>query len=283
MHPVSLLQRIASKDPTKAIVCCVKKVLLYLIGTPSVGLYYSPDNERKFNETYGKLRKQGTGNTHWNSFSDASFATCHITMRSVSGSICYYRGFPIAWKTSRQTVRTNSTFESEYVAAADTLTLCESIDFRGFFGDAPDDTLWLDNQTAVTVAKTPSGQERPKSRHVALRYMKVSDAKDRIEFCPTYEQKADALTKSTVSRAIRDNIFVHNPCMVLEKQLRSKQFWNSQKAVTKGKAEKMMLTRASTTDSEGFLVNTHTEIPCCFTSVAQYFAPPERCDDCDSE
>ena len=78
---------------------------------------------------------------------------------------------------------------------SDTLILESSLDFLGFFGEPTDGALWRDNQTAVTVAKSPSGGERPKSRHVALRYLRVVDVADRIQFCPTEHMKADTLTK----------------------------------------------------------------------------------------
>ena len=168
-------------------------------------------------------------------------------MKSVSGSIMYYRACPIVWKTGRQTVRTGSTFESEYVAAADTLAVIESIDFRGFFGDCPDDTLWLDNQTAVIVAKTASAKERPKSRHVALRYLKVSEVGDKIRFCPTHHQKADVLTKSSVSQDVRNHVFYHNPEM---------------KNPRRKKEEEMEV-------EEMFTVV--DDLQCCFYSVLEYF------------
>ena len=212
-NPVNVLARASSREPTKAIVGCCKKVLKYLISTPTVGLVYSPENERLFNSTYAELRSGGGPAKDWNTFSDASFASDFKTMKSISGSICYYRSFPIIWKGARQTVLTDSTFASEYVAAADALKVEESVDFRGFFGDDPESDFWLDNQTALALAKTASGAKRPKSRHVALRYMRASEAKGRLHFCPTQHQKADVMTKSTVSQAVRDHVFHHNPEM----------------------------------------------------------------------
>lgn len=212
-HPVSVLSRITCKPTTKGIVYCIKKVLRYLINTPEIGLYYSPQMERSFNETYDKIRSDGQQTQRWNAFSDASFASDFVTLKSISGSLIYYRGTPIAWRPNRQSVRTNSTFESEFVAMSDTLILESSLDFLGFFGEPTDGTLWCDNQTAVTVAKSPSGGERPKSRHVALRYLRVVDVADRIQFCPTEHMKADTLTKLNVSGDIRKNLFYHNPDM----------------------------------------------------------------------
>ena len=246
-HPVNLLARATARSSTKGIVSCIKKVFRYLINHPEIGLYYSPENEMSFNETYSSLRADSEPITDWNVFSDASFASCFITMKSVSGSIIYYRACPIAWKCARQTIRTGNTFESEYVAASDTIKVLESLDFRGFFGDCPDDQLWLDNQSAVTVAKTATAKERPKSRHIALRYMKVSEVGDKIRFCPTQHQKADVLTKSNVSQDIRNHVFHHNPSMKHPRKMKEEE----------------------TEVEEMFTVS--DEIQCCFYSVLEYF------------
>ena len=51
--------------------------------------------------------------------------------------------------------------------------------------------------------------------------MRVSEVKDRIQFCPTERQKADVLTKSGVTREIRDHVFHHNPQMRRKKQTKA--------------------------------------------------------------
>ena len=68
---------------------------------------------------------------------NASFANCIKTMRSTSGSICYYRSCPIAWRSNRQGVRAYSTAESEYIAASDTIVLSETNGFMTFFEKLP--------------------------------------------------------------------------------------------------------------------------------------------------
>ena len=213
--PTNCLARVTGRKITKATVNCCKKVLRYLISTKTVGIEYSPENERLFNEIYRKLLAEGKELKDWNLFTDASFASDFVTLKSISGSIMYYRSCPIQWKSSRQSIRTNSTFESEFVAASDGLIVSETLTFRGFFeanDEEPD--LWIDNETAVTVAKKPTDEQRPRSRHVALRYHKVKDYCEKINFCPTEHMKADSLTKVGVSKEIRDNIFHHNPNMI---------------------------------------------------------------------
>jgi hypothetical protein len=212
--PTNVLSRVAGKPCTKNIVACAKKVLRYLITHPSIGLFYSAENELKFNRIYKSLLDEGQRVKQWNLFTDASFANCFVTLKSTSGCVMYYRGCPLAWKSSRQTVRTNSTFESEFVAASDGLVLSETLTFKGFFEqNAEEEDLWIDNQTAVTVARTDTDAQRPRSRHVALRYYRVKDACNQIRFCPTEHQKADVLTKVSVSKEIGDNVFYHNENM----------------------------------------------------------------------
>ena len=132
----------------------------------------------------------------------------------------YFRGCPIQWRSSRQTVRAGSTFESEFIAGSDGLVLSENVTFRGFYdspGSGERDSemdLWMDNETAVTVSKKPTDEQRPRSRHVALRHHKVKDFCENIHFCPTEHMKADSLTKIGVAKEVRDNIFYHNPNMV---------------------------------------------------------------------
>ena len=55
--------------------------------------------------------------------------------------------------------------------------------------------IFLDNESAVRIAKS-SEILSAKSKHIKLRYTKVSDVSDTISFAPTDRQLADALTKS---------------------------------------------------------------------------------------
>ena len=54
---------------------------------------------------------------NWTYFSNASFGSCHRTLRSQSGGVILYRAFPVAFKSQRQTIRSESTFSSEFIAA----------------------------------------------------------------------------------------------------------------------------------------------------------------------
>ncbi len=212
--PTNAIARVSSRPCTRAVAEACKRIIRYLVSTADYGICYSPQQEMTFNEIYGKMLETGKKLNQWNLFSDASFASDFKTLKSVSGGIMYYKSCPVAWKSSRQSVRTQSTFEAEFVAGSDGLILSENLTFKGFYEGKPaDETLWMDNATAIQVAKTPTDAQRPRSRHVALRYYRVKDACEQIAFAPTEHMKADTLTKINVSKEIRDNIFYHNPSM----------------------------------------------------------------------
>ena len=231
-QPVSVLARYSSKRVTKPRVSAAKKVLKCLLGTLEEGPSYSPESERRFDEIYGELldtaengaggkdasRAQAAKKAKFNLFSDASFASCAVTLRSTSGAILYYRGTPILWRTAKQSVRAYSTSEAEYVAASDALVATQAIGFSSFFeplqsaagetGAHSDNCpVWVDSQSAISVAKTP--EVRPRSRHYALRLHRVRDEHRRIFFVPTHLKKADALTKTALLPSQRE-LVLHN-------------------------------------------------------------------------
>jgi hypothetical protein len=198
IQPATLfLARLVGRGPTtRGIINAAKKVLIYLAGTKTEGICYHPEKERAFNETYTELLGPDQRLGAFNLFSDASFASCSLSMRSISGSICYYRGTPVAWKSQRQTVRAYSTAESEYIACSDTLVFELGIGFRDFLGAHAPPLLWVDNTSAITIAGQAEDQVRPKNRHFALRLHRVRDEQRRLVFVPTNLQRADPLTKN---------------------------------------------------------------------------------------
>ena len=67
--------------------------------------------------------------------------------------------------------------------------------------------MWVDNTSAIQISK--SDIVRPKSRHYALRYLRVKDECERIAFCPTDLMKADPLTKVKIDPRQRKLLFHH--------------------------------------------------------------------------
>ena len=123
-------------------------------------------------------------------------------MKSVSGCITYLHGSAVLWKSSRQSVRSYSTQQAEWIAASDLIILEESAGWLPFFCSTPEKSvLWCDSQAVTLGAK--GAAERPASRHLAIRWHRVRDEAQRLCFVPTHLQRADGLTKNNVSPSQR--------------------------------------------------------------------------------
>jgi hypothetical protein len=192
------LSRFLAK-PTQECYNAGLKVLNYLFWTAKEGLSYSPYQEKLFDQLYpAQVECQIC------LFSDASFGTAD-KMYSVTGTALFYRGVCIGWKTGVQTVRSYSTTESEYIGGSDTIIFGENNHFviEFFLGEKAANSypIYLDSETTIKIAV---GEEfKPKSRHYALRYYRVMDARERLRFTTTELMRSDALTKVGASKEQR--------------------------------------------------------------------------------
>lgn len=86
-----------------------KQILKYLRDTADSGLTYSPSTERLFNDKYEEFVRgtgQEVGDCDLLTFSDADHAgSDSVELRSTSGTITFWRSFPIAWQSKRQSLR----------------------------------------------------------------------------------------------------------------------------------------------------------------------------------
>jgi hypothetical protein len=106
----------------------------------------------------------------------------------------------ISWRSKLQTMVTLSTTEAEYIAAVsagqEILWLRNLFTELGYVIEGPS-TLYVDNQSAISVARNPEHHGRIK--HLDLRFYwlrdEVNNGKINIEYCPTQEMPADMLTK----------------------------------------------------------------------------------------
>ena len=124
-------------------------------GNPRAQGLYSPENERQFRATYGKIcSAQSRPLPHTVGFADSDFAGDTLTLRSTSGSILYHRGTPLVWSAKRQGLRASSTCEAEYIALHDTIRLSQNQGFLSWYleeGSLP--LVFCDNQSALALAK----------------------------------------------------------------------------------------------------------------------------------
>ena len=197
------VQRVArqiSPSATTAAVLAGKRIVKYLAGTMKLGVTYAPSIEKSFYQNFNSILEADPecaynrlGETV--AFSDADFGGCPVTFKSHSGSVCYFRGVPVCWKAQRQSIKSFSTCESEYIALYDTLRLIMTFSFRDWFQTHPDEEpiLFGDNKSSLTVGK--SSVATKKSKHFMLRYSLVKDHCKDLAYVPTKENRANCLTK----------------------------------------------------------------------------------------
>ena len=162
----------------------VKNILKYLRRTKDVFLIYED----------GDLIVEG--------YSDASFQSDRDDSKSQSGYVFTLNGGVVSWKSSKQETTTDSTTESEYIAASEAAK--EAVWINNFItklGVVPSIVhlilLYCDNNRAIAQAKEPRSHQR--SKHVLRRYHLIREIIGRndvkIEKIPTNQNIADPLTK----------------------------------------------------------------------------------------
>ncbi|CAE6201802.1 unnamed protein product [Arabidopsis arenosa] len=160
------------------------KVLRYIKSNPGQGLMYSADSELCLN-----------------AFSDADWAACKDTRRSVSGFCVYIGTSLVSWKSKKQSVASRSSTESEYRSMAQ--ATCEIIWLQQLLKDlhitvSCPAKLFCDNKSALHISMNPVFHERTKhieiDCHTVRDQIKAGNLK--ALHVPTENQHADILTKA---------------------------------------------------------------------------------------
>lgn len=165
----------------------VKHLFRYLKGTLDYKLTYSPS--------------PSPSSELFLTYTDADHAGNPDTGRSTSGYLVKMGTGAISWQSRLQSIVALSTTEAEYVAATtagqEILFLRNLLHSFGYKFDSPS-TLYIDNQSALQVAKNPEHHGRMK--HLDLRFYWLRDEVEkgsiRLEHIRTDEMPADLLTKS---------------------------------------------------------------------------------------
>ncbi|KAI0923982.1 hypothetical protein AcV5_010529 [Taiwanofungus camphoratus] len=181
---VSFLARFNS-NPGPAHWNAVKHVFRYLQGSKHFKLTYKPDSAQKMFVTY----------------SDAAHADCRNTGRSTGGYVVKVGTGAISWSSKLQGIVTLSTTEAEYIAAVEAgkeiLWMRNILTEFGYTIDMPS-TLYIDNQSSLSVTKNPEHHGRMK--HLDLRFYWLRDTVETgiitTEYMPTKLMVADVLTKA---------------------------------------------------------------------------------------
>jgi hypothetical protein len=179
----------------------VKRIFRYLQGTKDMKLVY----QRKKIDLCG--------------FSDASYAEDRLDRKSTSGYIFKMNGGAVSWKSIKQPIVSLSSMEAEYIALASAVK--EGLWLKKFETELSmmekTLTIFEDNQSTIKTANHRIHNDR--SKHIDVRYHFIRECVEKkqmkVEYCPTNEMTADALTKS-LGRILHER-HVRNMGLVQEK------------------------------------------------------------------
>lgn len=182
-YAVSALARFNS-NPGPAHWNAVKHLLCYVKGTKDLKLVYKPDDLKELFVMY----------------TDSAHGDCPDSGRSTGGFVVMANSGAISWSSKLQTIVALSTTEAEYIAAVDAgkeiMWMRNILSEFGYAIDTPT-TLYMDNQSSISVSKNPEHHGRMK--HLDLRTFWLRDTveagKIKPVHVPTAEMVADVLTK----------------------------------------------------------------------------------------
>ena len=180
-HAVSIASR--TSEPTQAHWTLIKRIFRYLSGTKNLGIRFRWE---KCPQLCG--------------YCDADYANDMETRRSTSGYGIFYGQTLIAWRCQRQPIVSLSTTEAEYISGCelvkDLIPIREVFIEVGVMNDTPT-PVYVDNLSAVHIAKNTGGQQRTK--HIDVRQKWLTEQQDSgrisVEYIPGEKQLADMLTK----------------------------------------------------------------------------------------
>ncbi|KAH7421161.1 hypothetical protein KP509_13G043100 [Ceratopteris richardii] len=169
--------------PKKTHWIAAQRVLRYIKGTLSEGLYYG-----------------FTSDTRIKVFSDADWAGDSDDRRSTHGYLCYVGDKLVSWCSKKQHTVALSSTEAEYkgmVEAAKEVIWLKTL-MKSFEIDHSTPIIFGDNMSSLYLAANPVFHARTK--HIEIQYHflreKVLDKEIEVMYTPTKEQVADMMTKS---------------------------------------------------------------------------------------
>jgi len=180
---VSFLSRFSS-HPLKCHYTAVKRVFRYIAGTRFLSLKYHQSLVSVPLELYG--------------FSDADYASCRDTRRSVTRYVFLLDSCTISWFSKKQNSVSASTTESEYMALS--ITARQALWYLNAFthlGYSIPVHLRVDNTSSIYFAETLVNNARTKHIDVAYHFTREQLLRNSftISYVPTGENTADIMTK----------------------------------------------------------------------------------------
>ena len=198
--------------PTPRIIEGGKRILRYLVQTSHDGLVYSPEREAEFNRIFrqaaeagGKADKYG----NLTAFSDADWMGCSTSLKSTTGSLWLLRGCPVHWQSRKQTLRADSTLESELFSAVETVKVGKAQGWGDWIIEPEimeKHIHFVDNQSLLHLSKQSITSKR--SKHIGLRWLTIREHADRMCFIGSKQNLSDGLTKCMTVRQLLDPTLV---------------------------------------------------------------------------
>jgi mRNA-degrading endonuclease RelE of RelBE toxin-antitoxin system len=166
----------------------LNKIAAYIKSTKNYGLLYDVKNDEE------KVIILDV-------YTDADWANCVDTRKSISGGIVMLWGCPITWSSKGQTIVATSTCLAEIVSACSGLMDAdkskELLQELNFLKDI-ESTLFMDNKPAINLIQNNKPPQTMK--HLSIKFHSVRDkvktGEYKIQYCPTNDMLADIFTKS---------------------------------------------------------------------------------------
>ncbi|XP_075486223.1 secreted RxLR effector protein 161-like [Primulina tabacum] len=190
MFSASLLSRFM-QTPSKIHFGVAKRVLRYIKGTTDFGLWFS---------------KLESGNLQ--GFSDSDWAGSIDDSKSTSGYCFSFGSGVFSWNSKKQEMVAQSSAEAEYISAANAAN--QTVWLRKVLTDLGHPqkqatTIWVDNKSAISIAKNPVQHGRTK--HINVKYHAIREAEKigeiKLEHISSENQVADILTKAFLKAKIQ--------------------------------------------------------------------------------
>ncbi|GAB2277331.1 hypothetical protein Dimus_039228 [Dionaea muscipula] len=172
------------ENPTSEHMQLCKRILRYVKATLSYGLWY----------------QSSSSCFSFHGYSDSDWGGDVDHRKSTTGFVCFLGETAFSWVSKKQLIVALSSTESEYIAAASCVShvlwlrqlllemrLCQELPTNVF----------VDNQSAIAVAKNPVYHDRSKHIDVRFHFLREAIAREDVElvFVRTEFQAADILTK----------------------------------------------------------------------------------------
>jgi hypothetical protein len=192
-YAVNMLAQV-SNNPGRAHWLAAKRIVRYLKGTRELRLVW------------------GSSSQGLVGYSDASHGAQDLKLRSMSGYVFLITGGAISWSAKKQTLTSQSSAESEYIALAHAGK--ELLWIRHFIAEVfrpltIPTTLFCDNQSAIALAK--NFMFSPQNKHIGLRFHfireVVANSQANLQWIGTHFNIADLFTKSLDSSKVSTFVF----------------------------------------------------------------------------